>query len=202
MLPNTMLQYYCSMHTLSPNIQIKPRMLLYTCRSSHTFSHTHTISLTHTEQGTHLPPTHTRQIIQPPHTYRAKHTNSTHMQSKAYIFHPHTEQGTQSSTYPLIRAYGQLRGFSHKHSATNMLAKTYHYPQTLVTKVTRQGTHSATDIFPRILSCQIGSPCTCTGLWRDVVIQEHNSTDTTAKPPAMADRTISITTADYPQAAE
>ena len=47
------------------------------------------------QQSIHLPPTYTRQIIQPPHTYRAKHTTSTHMQSKTYNIHTHTKQNIQ-----------------------------------------------------------------------------------------------------------
>ena len=110
---NKVLPYNCSMHTLSPNIQIKPYMLPYTNRSSHTFSYTHTDqsiqSLLHIQSKAHiLPHAHTGQNIQTPHTYRAKHTISTHIQSKTYniphtykarhtIFHIHTGQSILST---------------------------------------------------------------------------------------------------------
>ena len=114
MLPNAILQYYCSMHTLSPNIQIKPRMLLYTYRSSYTFSHTHTDqsiqSLLHIQSRAHISHphiqgklynlhTHTKQSIYIPPTYRARHT----------IFHIPTDQSIRSTTRILPQT------FCHKH---------------------------------------------------------------------------------------
>ena len=82
---------------------------------------------------------HTDQAINAPKKYRSSFAFS----------HTRTDQGTQSSTYILARAYCQPRGSSHRCAATKMLAKTYHYPEMLVTKVNRQGTRSATVIFPR-----------------------------------------------------
>ena len=101
---NTNLQYYCSMHTLSPNIQIKPYMLPHTYRSSHTTSHTHT-----------------DQSIQ----------SLIHIQGKAYKLHTHTEQNIQypthiqSKAHNLPHTYGSEHTINREDSPTNMLPQTH-----------------------------------------------------------------------------
>lgn len=167
---NINLQYYCSMHTLSPNLQIKPHIFPHTYRSKYT------ISRTHTEQGTQSPT----------HTYRAEHTNFTHIQSKAYniphtyrarhrSFHTHTGQSIRSSTgilphicchkhvsqdIPLPRdvcyqIYSSRHTFNYGHFPADIIS-----PNTILVHMYRSlGRHG----YPRTQQHRYHSKATCHG---------------------------------------
>ena len=98
---NRILQYYCSMHTLSPKH-----------KSRHTFSYKHTEQITHSPTYIQSKATssyiHTGQSILSP----------TYIQSKATFSSIYTEQRIPSITNVLRWACAWRRVASHKHSHT------------------------------------------------------------------------------------
>ena len=112
---NRILQFYCSMHKLSPkHINQALHSPTHSHGSRHTFFHTQI------GKGIHSPTYIQSKAYNLLHTYRARHTFS----------HIYTKQSTLSTTYIQSKAYFQRQTFFHGGTRGGVYRLTNILPQT------------------------------------------------------------------------